>query len=186
MNEGAKGRENIMEGNNTGTWRFRAVNLLRWLELKGLELDHSKLQKAHPKGLWWIAIGDQPVGPMPFRKVLEHVLEKGGTTPTVHESEAGSDSAPWRELTYSPLWLRSMPATLWTVGFWATLALLGYGTLHLLVPFKTRLVTDILYWMAVAAVLVWRGLSRRRNSSTAATDPFPDQTDPAEEETPIV
>lgn len=149
-----------------GKRRGFALSVLYSLERAGLRLDHAGLQKAYPAvDSWWVQRGEAVEGPHTLRETLDFLLNGDAPLHIVHHSAAGDEPVPWKRLSYSPIWLNRGRSRLYIIGFWMTLAFVGFALCQGLTPFAFRFVAGILYWLIIGAILVGNALRSRRSAS---------------------
>lgn len=144
------------------------LRALRWLETKGLEMDHSRLRKTYAErdDAWFISYEGQVEGPYSFRQVSGLLLEGISPLQLIHASESNDESAQWTTLRYSPLWLRKGPALAWRIGFWIVAAMFAYCAVHSFTPYSWRWLGDSVFLMllAIAALAAFMPKRFRRDN----------------------
>ncbi len=134
------------------------LRVLRRLELLGLQLDHGKLKQRYSAAgdSWIVGMDGEAYGPVPFRDVLQLLMDGHRSVEVLHASHAEEEEPAWTQLSYLPLWLREWPARLWTVGFWMVSAVLGATIVITLSPVSWRPGVDRLYWVGVTLAALWQ------------------------------
>jgi hypothetical protein len=129
-----------------------AVRALRWLELRGLELDFGRLRKRYATDAWWMVCNEEVTGPHCLSNVLTELLDGGSPIGFVHESLAGEEVPPWETLSYRPLWLNAKAVRAWRVGVWIVAGLIAYALAVSVVP---RPVRNLMDWLFGIGAMVW-------------------------------
>lgn len=98
--------------------RSLCLLVLRRLELLGLQLDLGKLKQRYSAAgdSWFVGMYGEAYGSVSFRDVLALLADGHRSVEVLHASHAEEEEPAWGRLSYSPLWLRKLPARLWTVG----------------------------------------------------------------------
>lgn len=137
--------------------RDLAAGALRWLEVRGLEIDHRRLRKlaGGQDDTWWVSRDGEVAGPMRLREVFELLVEGRSPVDVTPASADAVEEPEWITLTYSPLWPRRWVGVMWPGAFWGGCFAVAWAIARLLVPSPWPAVIFVLGVAMLVARTAW-------------------------------